>query len=58
MEKEKMNEILGEVIHEIDIERIRRKNAEFVNLNRIFIQQSQKLKEITAELNSEIERTI
>ena len=45
-------------ISEISIEMIRKKNAEFINLNRIFVNQSRKLKEILAGSESEIEREL
>ena len=45
-------------ISEISIEMIRKKNAEFINLNRIFANRSRKLKEILAGSESEIEREL
>ena len=45
-------------ISEISIEMIRKKNAEFINLNRIFVNRSRKLKEILAGSESEIEREL
>lgn len=60
MKKDKkiFDELEEKDVSNISIERIRQKNAEFVNLNRIFANRSRKLKEILAETESEIEREL
>jgi hypothetical protein len=57
-DKKTIEEILKEDITEIIIERIQKKNAEFVNLNRIFLQQSRRIKAELENPDNEIERAL
>jgi len=43
---------------EIIIERIRKKNAEFVNLNKIFLRQSRKIRQLNMMENPGVEREL